>query len=342
MKIVIPGGTGQVGTLLARHFHDAGHDVVVLSRKPAQAKWRIVTWDAQRPGGWARELEAADAVINLAGRNVNCRYHARNRREILDSRVRSTRAIGAAIANAKRPPRLWLQMSTATIYAHRHDAANDEATGILGGCEVDAPRTWRFSVDVAKAWERAADEAVLPATRQVILRSAMVMSPAAGGVFDALLRLVRWGLGGRMGSGAQYVSWIHACDFISAVEWLIDREDISGAVNLASPGPVPNERFMSSLREAWGRRWGLPSTDWMLEIGAALLGTETELVLKSRRVIPGRLLASGFRFQYPDWHAAARDLCRHWRRDREADLPMRFAPKSRKRTMAQNASGTAQ
>jgi hypothetical protein len=195
MKIVIPGGTGQVGTLLARNFHARGDEVVVLSRTPAQAPWRTVPWDAATVGPWARELEGADVVINLAGRNVNCRYTPENRRAIMDSRVRSTRAVGAAIVRAQQPPRVWLQASTATIYAHRYDAPNDEATGIIGGAEPDAPASWRFSIEVARAWEEAALAAETHHTRTVLLRSAMVMSPDRGGIFDTLLRLARFGLG---------------------------------------------------------------------------------------------------------------------------------------------------
>jgi uncharacterized protein len=312
-KIVIAGGTGQVGTVLARRFHERGHEVVVLSRSPRSAPWRSVAWDAQTRGPWTSELEGADAVINLAGRSVDCRYGAANRRAMLESRVNSTRVIGAAIASAKHPPRVWLQAGTATIYAHRYDAPNDEATGILGGDEADAPSTWRFSIEVARAWESALEEAVVAGTRKVMLRSAMMMSPDRGGVFDVLLRLVRLGLGGRAGDGRQYVSWIHADDFLRAVEWLIESDDIEGGVNLASPGPLPNAEFMRELRRAWGRRVGLPADEWMLEIGAFFLRTETELILKSRRVVPGRLSAAGFSFTFPNWRDAAQDLCRRWR-----------------------------
>jgi uncharacterized protein (TIGR01777 family) len=313
MKVVIPGGSGQVGTILARSFHADGHGVVVLSRQPAAAPWRVVAWDAETLGAWAAELEGADAVINLAGRSVNCRYNSENRRLIVESRVQSTRLVGEAIARASRPPRVWLQASTATIYAHRYDAPNDEATGILGGAEPGAPDTWRFSIDVATSWEKAAEEAVVPHTRKVLLRSAMTMSPDRGGVFDVLLRLVRFGLGGRAGDGRQYVSWIHDVDFVRAVYRLIEDNRFAGAVNLCAPNPVPNAEFMRTLRGAWGTRIGLPATGWMLEVGAFFLRTETELVLKSRRVVPGRLLEAGFVFQFPTWAEAARDLCNRWR-----------------------------
>lgn len=319
MKIVIPGGSGQVGGMLARAFQADGHDVTVLSRHPmADAPWRSVLWDARGLGAWTNVVDGADVVINLAGRSVNCRYHSRNRRQILDSRVDSTRVLGEAIARAARPPQVWLQASTATIYAHRYDAPNDEATGALGGSEPDAPNTWRFSIEVARAWERALDAAPTPRTRKVKMRSAMVMSPDAGGVFDTLLGLVRRGLGGRSGDGRQFVSWMHHEDFVEAVRWLIHQQDIDGAVNLAAPNPLPNAEFMQALREAWGIGFGLPAPDLLLKIGAFFLRTETELVLKSRRVVPGRLRNEGFSFRHPDWPEAARSLCREWRHQHRA------------------------
>jgi uncharacterized protein (TIGR01777 family) len=314
MRIVIPGGTGQVGTVLTRAFHAAGHEVVVLSRSGrTSSPWRVAHWDAKNLGDWASKVEGADVVINLAGRSVNCRYNAGNRRDIMDSRVNATRVVGQAIAQCRQPPRVWLQASTATIYAHRYDAPNDEHSGVIGGSEPSAPSTWRFSIDVAKAWEDAAREFITPRTRQILMRSAMVMSPDRGGIFDTLLRLVRFGLGGTSGDGRQYLSWIHECDFIGSVQWLIGHDDLDGAVNLASPNPLPNAEFMRILRQAWGTRVGLPANRWMLEFGAVFLRTETELVLKSRRVVPARLLESGFAFEVPDWRDAASDLCRQWR-----------------------------
>lgn len=313
MKIVIAGGSGQVGTILARAFHREGHDVVVLSRQPNARPWRVVAWDGATVGPWCAEVDGSDVVINLAGRSVNCRYGPRNRREILDSRVDSTRIVGEAIAGAARPPRAWLQASTATLYAHRYDAPNDEATGIIGGSEPGAPSTWNFSIEVARSWEEVLFEAPTPRTRKVALRSAMTMSADPGGVFDALSGLVRRGLGGTAGDGRQYVSWIHHRDFVRAVRWLIDREEFDGPVNLATPNPVPNAEFMRTLRKAWGARVGLPATRWMLEVGAFFLRTETELILKSRRVVPGRLLGSGFRFEFEQWNDAAVDLCREFR-----------------------------
>jgi len=224
--------------------------------------------------------------------------------------VLSTRVVGQAIAAAACKPRVWLQASTATIYAHRYDHPNDEYSGTLGGHEPDAPDTWRFSIDVARAWERTFEEAVVDGTRKVTLRSAMTLSPDAGGVFDTLLGLVRHGLGGSAGDGRQFMSWVHYEDFIAAVRWLIDRDDIEGAVNVAAPNPLPNAEFMQMLREACGVRLGLPAREWMLELGAVFMRTETELILKSRRVVPARLLEHGFKFKYPYWRDAALDLCR--------------------------------
>ena len=313
MKIVIPGGSGQVGQLLARTFEADGHEIVILSRSGKDAQFKTVGWDAKNLGDWVGEFENTDVVINLAGRSVNCRYNDENRRQMLESRVDSTKIVGEAIANAKNPPKIWLQASTATIYAHRFDEANDELTGIIGGNEEDAPDTWNFSIKVAKSWEKAANDADTPDTRKVLLRSAMVMSPDKDGIFDVMLGLVRKGLGGTAGNGRQYISWIHEQDFIRAIYRLIEREDIDGAVNVSSPNPLPNKEFMRIFREAWRTKIGLPATELMLEIGAFFMRTETELVLKSRRVVPTRLLESGFKFEFADWENAAKDLCERWR-----------------------------
>jgi len=309
VKIVIPGGSGQVGTVLARAFHQRGDEVVVLSRRPANAAWRTVEWDGETLGDWVSEFESVEAVINLAGRSVNCRYGDHNRQVIKDLRLKSTKVIGDAFAQAWKPPRVWLQASTATIYAHRFDAPNDEATGVIGGTEPGSPDTWRFSIDVATSWERALNQAPTPLTRKVLMRSAIIMNPDPGSPFDMLLRLVRFGLGGQSGDGKQFVSWIHDQDFVRAVLWLIGHEEFDGPVNLASPNPLANAEFMRVLRSAWGMPFGLPAAEWMLEIGALVLRTETELILKSRRVIPARLRQSGFEFQFPNWPDAARDLC---------------------------------
>jgi uncharacterized protein (TIGR01777 family) len=273
----------------------------------------VVAWDGLTPGGWIADLEQSDVCINLAGRSVNCRYTAANRRSIYDSRIRSTRLLHDVIASLNHAPRLWVNASTATIYRHALDRAMDEIHGELGGSEPGAPDTWNFSIYVAKGWEEAFFRTPTPRTRQVAIRSAMTFSPDSGGVFDVLLALVRRGLGGRQGPGTQFVSWIHEADFVRAIDLLIAREEFTGTVNLASPNPLPNGDFMRALRDAWGIHVGLPPSRWMIEIGTWLMRTESELVLKSRRVVPGRLQAAGFEFMFPEWPAAARDLVGRWR-----------------------------
>jgi uncharacterized protein (TIGR01777 family) len=302
MKIVIPGGTGQVGRMLARHFLEQGAQVTTLNREMQNLP---------------AKLEGADVCINLMGRSVNCRYNASNRKAIYESRVDTTRRLHEVLAGLKDPPRVWLNASTATIYRHALDRPMNERTGELGGNEPGAPDTWNFSIQVAKAWEQAFFSPATPRTRKVALRSAITMSPDPGGAFEVLLGLVRRGLGGTMGSGDQFVSWIHEFDFVRAVDLLIAREDFEGVVNIAAPHPLPNRDFMRSLRDAQGVAFGLPAPRWAIELGAALMRTESELVLKSRRVIPGRLLEAGFKFEFPNWRAAARELVSRWRENQD-------------------------
>jgi len=293
--------------MLARWFRARGAEVVILSRR-AQASEGELPWDGRTLGDWTAAIDGADVVVNLAGRSVDCRYTKANLEEMMRSRVDSTRVVGQAIARASQPPPVWLQMSTATIYAHRFDAPNDEQDGLIGGSEPDAPAYWGFSIEIAKAWERELSEAATPRTRKVALRAAMVMSPDRGGVFHVLSRMTRLGLGGPIAGGRQYVSWIHERDFLRAVDFLVERADVEGAVNLAAPGPLPQREFMAALRKAWGVPIGLPAAAWMTEVGAFFLRTDTELLLKSRRVVPGRLLAEGFSFEHPQWAHAAADL----------------------------------
>lgn len=308
MKIVIPGGSGQVGHIVARHFHAQGHAVTVLSRNPSPAPWQVLPWDGHTRGDWVTALNGCDVVINLAGRSVNCCYTAANRKEIYRSRIRSTLLLNKVIAALDHPPPLWINASTATIYRHAKDRAMDEESGELGGNEKGAPDTWNFSIRVAKDWEKAFFGTATPRTRKIAIRSAITFSPDRGGAFEVLSGLVRRGLGGTQGDGTQYVSWVHETDFARALDFLIAHENLEGIVNIASPNPLLNRDFMKALREAWGTRVALPAKAWMIEIGTFFMRTESELVLKSRRVIPGRLLASGFQFLYPHWPAAAREL----------------------------------
>ncbi|MEU5941167.1 DUF1731 domain-containing protein [Micromonospora sp. NPDC047548] len=298
--------------MLDRALTAEGHDVVLLTRSPKGE--RQVHWDGSTLGDWAKQINGSDVVINLAGRSVSCRYTAENLKAMMSSRVKSARVVGEAIAEAARPPKVWMQMSTATIYAHRFDAANDEYGGLIGGGEHGVPGYWAYSVKIAQNWEVAQEQAATPDTRKVVLRSAMVMSPDRGGVFDVLSWLARLGLGGPVAGGRQYVSWIHEQDFARAIRFLIERDHLTGPVNLAAPGPLPQREFMRELRSAWRMPVGLPATRWMAEIGAFAIRSDTELLLKSRRVAPAGLADAGFIFDYPRWQTAAADLALRRRR----------------------------
>ncbi|MGD0740914.1 MAG: TIGR01777 family oxidoreductase [Terracidiphilus sp.] len=317
-RIVLPGGSGQVGRMLARFFQERGHHVTVLTRGPYTAPWTTVHWDGQTLGPWVETLEAADVCIHLSGRSINCRYTARNRRELHDSRVGPTRLLHQAFACLANPPRLWMNASTATIYRHSLDKAMDEATGEIGGNEPiskrrRAPEKWNWTVQLVKDWESAFFGTATPRTRKIALRTALVFSPAPGSVFASLSHLVRAGLGGTQGNGRQMVSWMHETDYARALEFLMDHDEIDGPVNLCAPNPLSNREFMAELREAWGMPNGLPAPAALLAIGMFFLRTEPELVLKSRYVVPGRLLDAGFQFEFPTWPEAAADLVRQWR-----------------------------
>lgn len=306
-RAILPGGNGFIGRFLREDLVARGYDVVVLTRSPVASTDHIrqVQWDGRTLGEWAAELDGARVVVNLAGRSVNCRYNERNRREILESRVDSTRVLGEAIARCVDPPPVWLNQSTATIYRHSLDRAMDEATGeIRATPEVkDA-----FSVEVAREWEKVLLEAKTPTTRKVALRTAIVFGPGEGGIFRVFRKLARWGLGGAVAGGNQFVSWIHDDDFCRAVEWLIERDDFRGPVNVASPNPLPQREMMRIIRRECGGAIGLPATRGLLEVAAFLHRTEAELLLKSRYVVPGRLLAAGFEFRIPTMEQAVRDL----------------------------------
>jgi len=325
MRILIPGGTGQVGTLLARHLYKAGHEVTVLTRNikghPEQ-RWRTLAWDGVNPGPWADEIDRSDAVIHLSGRSVNCRYTDENRREIMDSRVKPTLLLGQLIAASPTPPRVWMNASTATFYRNALDLPQDEFSGepgdLPGQRGVHEPRTlpasWAFSIDVAHKWEAALRATPTPNTRQIALRTSLALSPDRGGVFSVFANLCRFGLGGTQGSGKQYISWMHEHDYCRATDLLLDHPEITdetnGIVNMTAPEPLPNKEFFRVLREAMGVRVGLPAPAWLLEIGTFLLRTESELVLKSRRAVPTLLLKHNFDFLYPTFPQAARNLVR--------------------------------
>ena len=297
-KLVLIGGNGFLGRHLATHFQAIGYQVVSISRTgPGD-----VRWDARTLGPWAQEVEGADLLVNLAGRSVDCRYNAANRREILASRTESTRVLGAAVAACTQPPKVWLNSSTATIYADTpgNAPANMEATGSIGE---------GFSVEIAQAWEAAFDACPAPATRKVALRTSIVLGPD-GGAFPVLARLARLGLCSPQGTGQQWISWLHIADFCRAVEFLAKAHSLSGPVNLCAPHPLPNREFNALLGQHLRPLLRLPQPRWLLEIGAFVLRTETELILKSRKVYPERLLAAGFQFQYPTCAAAMNSLFR--------------------------------
>lgn len=305
-RIILAGGSGFLGRALATHFLNLGWDVVILTRSPSQmdGTGREVAWDARTRGPWQRELEGATAVVNLTGRSVDCRYTTRNRQEILESRVNSTRVVGEAIGRCQLPPQVWLNAGTATIYKHTFAGPWDESGEIGAAAEAKD----EFSVEVARAWERALDEAQTHSTRKISMRMTMVLGLGKNSVFPVLRRLVRFGLGGKMGSGRQFVSWMHEVDFCRAVEWLITHNEIQGPVNLAAPNPLPNDEMMRTLRRVCRVPFGLPATGGMLEVGAFFLRTETELIIKSRRVVPRRLIDSGFEFQFPTIEKAFANL----------------------------------
>lgn len=281
-KIVIAGGTGFMGTYLAGKFREQGSEVLIIARKNADVSW------TDQPG-IIRVLNNADLLINLAGRSVDCRYNKKNKREILESRTKTTRALGEAIRACEHPPKLWINSSTATIYRHAEDRPMTEKDGEVGS---------GFSVNVAKEWEKTFFDFNFSNTRQVALRTAIVLG-RSGGALKPLKMLARSGFGGKQGSGNQMFSWIHIEDFFEIVNFLSDHEEVSGVINCSAPNPVTNAKFMRTLRSVLNVPVGLPAPAWLLKIGAVFIRTETELILKSRWVLPQRLLDFGYQFRYP-------------------------------------------
>lgn len=305
-KIIIAGGTGFIGQLLIDYWQYDPIDLVILTRKPqiSHEHIRYVVWDGETLGEWVSEFDGADILINLAGKSVDCRYTERNKRLIMGSRVNSTRILGEAIRQCPTPPRLWINSASATIYRHATDRQMDEYSG-----ETDHDR-WEFlfSEQVCKAWERAFWEAPTPTSvRKVALRMAIVLG-RRGGVWPVLKRLAYLGLGGPMGRGDQFISWLHERDLIHIIDFIIDNQAIAGTYNGSSPNPVRNRDFMALLRQTLRIPIGLPAYEWMLKIGAILLRTEPELVLKSRNVVSLKLLEAGFQFEFPDLEMAIAQL----------------------------------
>ncbi len=289
-KLILAGGTGFLGQAIINRFSKQGANIVVFTRgsNRSEKNVRYVQWDGKTEGGWTKELEGADVLINLTGKSVDCRYNAKNKAEIISSRVNATKVLGSAINKTSNPPKVWLNSASATIYRHAEDRPMDEFTGGVGE---------GFSVEVCKIWEKTFNEIHTLKTRKIIMRISMVMGKG-GGVLPVMTKLVKARLGGKMGNGKQFVSWIHEEDFLNAMDFLIQNEQASGAYNFASPEPLPNSAFMALMRKQLNVKVGLPAAKWMLEIGAFFIRTETELILKSRRVVPTKLLNEGFVFKF--------------------------------------------
>ena len=299
-KIVLAGGNGYLGKVLAKYYKDKAEEIVILSRHEKQTEdhVRTVAWDGKTRGKWTAEMVNADIVINLCGKNVNCRYTEKNKAEIVASRVNPTEILGAVIHDLIEPPKLWINVTSATIYRHAEDRPQDEESGEIGN---------GFSVDVCKAWETAFNKFDTPKTRKITLRMGIVLG-RDDSVFPRLLNLVKLGMGGKQGDGEQYVSWVHEHDVARSTEWFYDHPELEGVFNCTAPYAEKNAELMQIIRKNYGMPIGLPAPQWLLEMGAIVIGTETELILKSRWVIPQRLLDSGFVFQYEKADLAVRSI----------------------------------
>lgn len=299
-KIVLAGGNGYLGTVLASYYRHLAAKVIILSRTPKAVDENIKTlvWDGKTVGDWAQEIEGADLLVNLCGKNVNCRYTPANREAIIDSRVLPTALLGEVIAGLENPPNLWINVTSATIYRHAEDRPQDEEIGEIGT---------GFSIDVCRRWEDTFFKTITPHTRKVALRMSIVMGPTDG-AFPRLLNLVKFGLGGMQGNGRQYVSWIHQLDAARSTDWLLQHPELEGVFNCTAPEPIRNKAFMAIIRKVAHVALGLPAPAWLLRIGAVVIGTETELILKSRWVLPKRLTASGFTFLFPEAKMAINNI----------------------------------
>lgn len=290
-KLVIAAGTGFLGNVLINHFKNKFEEIVILTRGESKTLDTInyVTWDAKTLSGWEKELEDTDVLINLTGKSVDCRYTESNKNEILNSRIDSTKILNQAVLQCKKPPIHWLNSSTSTIYRHSIDKEMDEVEGEIGN---------DFSMNVAQSWENSFFEIETPKTLKTALRTSIVLGKK-GGAFLPLKNLTKFGFGGKQSNGNQFVSWIHEKDFARAIEFIIDKK-IVGVINIVSPKPIKNKDFMKTLQKSLKVAIGIPIGIRLLKIGAKLIGTESELVLKSRNVIPKRLTENGFDFEYGD------------------------------------------
>lgn len=290
-KVILAGGTGFIGEYFEGGFNELGYKVKIISRQP-----QYISWDDKT--GIIEALEDAELLVNLAGKSVNCRYNAENKHEIMNSRIETTTILEESILACENPPKVWMNSSTATIYRHAEDRPMTEEDGEIGS---------GFSVDVATNWEKAFFSFDLPKTRKVALRTAIVLGKG-GGVMTPYRNLVKFGLGGVQGSGKQRFSWIHIEDLFQIVLFLKKRDDLSGVFNCSAPNPVTNQELMKLLRTQMNMLFGLPSPKWLLEIGSVIIRTETELVLKSRWVIPERLKHEGYTFTYNTLNKTLQDI----------------------------------
>ncbi len=322
MKIVIPGGSGFLGHLLieAFLFDTEKHDLVVLSRSGGDGsvsrQVRLVPWDAHTLGEWAKEIDGADVVINMTGKNVTCFYTDKILKTLKDSRVLSTEVVGQAIQQAQKPPPVWIQMSSSTIYAHSFDTPHDEETGKIGE-KPEMPRTWKKISELVQDWEKTVNSSKTEKTRKVLARSGIVMGSRKGTAFDIFLKLSRWGLGGPIAGGTPMITWIHADDFVNSIKFILKNTNISGPVNLCSPYPLSQGEFMKILRETAGIKFGLPATKWMVELASYITQIDSELSLKSRYAVPKILLDNKFNFRFPQWKDATENLFMKWKKTKQ-------------------------
>ncbi|WP_081806343.1 MULTISPECIES: TIGR01777 family oxidoreductase [Chryseobacterium] len=296
MKIIIAGGTGFLGENLEKYFTEKGNRVYILTRKPRREN--EIYWNAKTVGKWQNILENADVLINLTGKSVDCRYNEKNKQEIYSSRIESTKVLQEAIDSCSQKPKIWMNASSATIYIHSEKHLNTEENGMIGD---------DFSMNICKSWEKEFFTTKNEEVRKVALRTSIVLGNN-GGAFPKLKMITKLGLGGKQGSGNQMVSWIHIDDFCRAVEWVISHQDLTGAINVTAPDPISNEAMMRKLRKQVNAPIALNTPVWQLEIASVLMGTETELLLKSRNVFPGKLLESGFQFSYETFDIAVLKL----------------------------------
>lgn len=299
-KLIIAAGTGFLGKVITEYFKPKVETIIILTRGVASQHENIayVNWDAKTLGPWQEELEGADVLINMTGKSVDCRYHQKNKDLILNSRVNSTQILGKAIQACQNPPKVWINSSTATIYRHSLDKEMSEETGEIGA---------GFSVDVAKAWEQSFFEIKTSKTRKIALRTSIVLG-RNGGALQPIINIVKIGLGGKQGSGKQKFSWIHETDFVRSIEFIIQTNTLEGPINIVSPSPITNEQLMDTIRSVKKIPFGIPLSKPILEIGARIIKTETELILKSRNVIPQKLIKKSFQFHFPEIQNAIKDL----------------------------------